>query len=845
MDHKTRESWHDQPIPVLAAQFRTDVQHGLTSSEAAQRLQHDGPNELRKGQTVSPLALLAAQFSNLVIWILIGAALVSVALGEVVDGIAILAIVMLNAVIGFFQEYRAEQAVAALARLTAPRARVVRGGHTEIIAAADIVRGDIVLLDAGDLVAADARLIDASALRTNEAPLTGESQPVEKQAGMWPPETPLAERQNMVFLGTSIAGGAARALVVATGMDTEVGHIATLLETARSDATPLQRRLDQVARRLLWACLGIVALVFVLGLLRSIAPFELFLGAVSLAVAAIPEGLPAVVTIALALGVQRMVRRHALVRRLPAVETLGCAQVICSDKTGTLTVGAMTARKVVTSERIFSVSGEGYATAGGFFADGVECTAAAEPLLVDLLRAAAACNDAEIRQQDNHPTAVGDPTEIALLVVAAKGGITRDGLEAELPRLGTVPFDSDRKRMTVIRSQAGRSWAFVKGAPEVMLERCTRMRTTHEVKALTDSDRARMLQASALMAHDALRVLALAERPLDASVSAAEIEQDLIFVGLIGLQDPPRAEALDAVKRCQRAGIRTVLITGDHPDTAGAIARELDIFAPGEAVVVGRELDRMDDQELAQRVPGIVVYARVTAEHKLRIVRAWKERGAVVAMTGDGVNDAPALKEASIGVAMGLTGTEVTKEAAAIIITDDNFASLVAAVEEGRGIYDNITKTLAYLLAGNAGELTVMLIAALVGWPLPLLPIQLLWINLVTDGLPALALATDPIDPDVLTRPPRPQDAQLLDQAFLKHIALIGFLTAGVTLIVFAYEFYANNDVTQARNAAFSALVIAELLRSFGARSEVRTVFQVGLFSNIRLFAIVIISLAL
>src|SRR5499426_509618 len=371
MDHKTRESWHDQPIPVLAAQFRTDVQQGLTPSEVAQRLQQCGPNALRNAKTISPLALLAGQFSNLVIWVLIGAALVSVALGEVVDGIAILAIVVLNAVLGFFQEYRAERAVAALARLTAPRARVVRDGHTEIIAAADIVRGDIVLLDAGDLVAADARLIDASALRTNEAPLTGESQPVEKQAGVCPSETPLAERQNMVFLGTSIAGGSGRALVIATGMDTEVGHIATLLDTASSDATPLQRRLDQVGRRLLWACLGIVALVFTLGLLRAVAPFELFLSAVSLAVAAIPEGLPAVVTIALALGVQRMVRRHALVRRLPAVETLGCAQVICSDKTGTLTVGEMTARTVVTSERVFSVSGEGYTTTGAFHADGM------------------------------------------------------------------------------------------------------------------------------------------------------------------------------------------------------------------------------------------------------------------------------------------------------------------------------------------------------------------------------------------------------------------------------------------------------------------------------------------
>jgi Ca2+-transporting ATPase len=845
MPHDTRTSWHNQPIPALTAQFRTDVQHGLTSSEAVQRLQHDGRNELRKGKTVSPLALLAAQFSNLVIWVLIGAALISVALGEVVDGIAILAIVVLNAVIGFFQEYRAEQAVAALARLTAPRARVVRDGHAAMIAAAEVVRGDIVLLDAGDLVAADARLVEASVLRTSEAPLTGESQPVEKQVGVCPSETPLAERQNMVFLGTSIASGSGRALVIATGMDTEVGHIAALLETASSDVTPLQRRLDQVGRRLLWACLGIVALVFTLGLLRTVAPFELFLSAVSLAVAAIPEGLPAVVTIALALGVQRMARRHALVRRLPAVETLGCAQVICSDKTGTLTVGEMTARKVVTSARIFSVSGEGYATTGGFFTDGVPCPAADEPLLSALLRAAAACNDAEFRQQDNGPTVVGDPTEVALLVVAAKGGITRESIEAEFPRLGTLPFDSDRKCMTVMRTRVGQSWAFVKGAPEVILERCTAIRTRQGVQPLTDSDRARMLQASALMAHDALRVLALAERPLDTLADPEMIEQELIFLGLIGLQDPPRAEVFEAVRRCKRAGIRTVMITGDHPDTAGAVARELGILEAGDAVVVGSELDRMSDKALAQRVPGIAVYARVTAEHKLRIVRAWKARGMVVAMTGDGVNDAPALKEASIGVAMGITGTEVTKEAAAIVITDDNFASIVAAVEEGRGIYDNITKTLAYLLAGNAGELAIMFIAALVGWPLPLLPIQLLWINLVTDGLPALALATDPIDPGVLTRPPRRPEAQLLDWAFGKRIALIGGLTAGVALSAFAYEWYIDKNLADARDAAFSVLVIEELLRSFSMRSDTRTVWQVGLWSNMQLCVVVAVSFAL
>ena len=845
MPGDTRESWHAKPIADLTAQCGTDVLRGLTSPEAAQRFHHGGPNALRTDHAVSPLALLAGQFGSLVIWVLIGAALVSVALGEVVDGSAILAIVVLNAVLGFFQEYRAERAVAALARLTAPRARVVRDGHAAVIAATEVVRGDILLLDAGDLVAADARLVEASTLRTNEAPLTGESQPVEKQADLCQPDTPLAERHNMVFLGTSIAGGSGRALVVATGMDTEVGHIATLLATAKSETTPLQRRLDQVARHLLWACLGIVVLVFALGLLRTVAPFELFLSAVSLAVAAIPEGLPAVVTIALALGVQRMARRHALVRRLPAVETLGCAQVICSDKTGTLTVGAMTARTIVTSEQMVSVSGEGYSTTGVFVANGVEHTAADVPLLHELLRAAAACNDAEFDEQPTPPTAIGDPTEIALLVVAAKGGITREAIEVEMPRLGTVPFNSDRKCMTVIRQRDGRTWAFVKGAPEVIIERCVALRTATEVRALRASDRARMLQASARMAHEALRVLALAERSLDAMADPERIEQELTLLGLVGLQDPPRAEAFDAVRRCKRAGMRPVMITGDHPDTAGAIARALGILEPGDAVVVGRELDRMDEQALTQRVPGIAVYARVTAEHKLRIVRAWKAQGAVVAMTGDGVNDAPALKEASIGVAMGVTGTEVTKEAAAIILTDDNFASIVAAVEEGRGIYDNITKTLAYLLSGNVGELAVMFVAALLGWPLPLLPIQLLWINLVTDGLPALALATDPIDPGVLTRPPRHPEAHLVDWRFVQRIVFVGCLTAGVALSAFAYEWYTDHNLAHARDAAFSVLVMAELFRAFGARTDTRTVWQVGLVSNLQLCVIVMASFAL
>lgn len=847
-------TWHNESITELVHHLASDVDQGLTDAEAASRLSQYGPNKLQKGKRFSALAIFMNQFKSLVIWVLIGAAGISAALGEIVDGLAIIAIVILNAIIGFAQEYRAEKAAAALARLAAPHCRVVRNGHSMVVAATEIVPGDVLLLEGGDLVAADARLVQASVLRTNEAPLTGESQVVDKLTDSLPTETPLAEQKNMVFLGTSVTGGSGRAVVVNTGMETQLGHIAKLLESAESGETPLQQRLDRVARFLLWICLGVVALIFILGLLlRGIPPFELFLSAVSLAVAAIPEGLPAVVTVALALGVQRMVLRNALVRHMAAVETLGCAEVICTDKTGTLTMGEMTARKLVTAESLYRITGGGYATEGTFLVGNVESSPSENPELLALLRASAACNDAELTPKEGRLIVVGDPTEGALLVAAAKADITRKSIETEMPRLAIIPFDSDRKRMTVIRKQEDQSWAFIKGAPEVILSRCMLIRTNQGIRELTDSDRNRLLQANTSLANDALRVLAVAERPLDSFsfeqgevVDDTQIEKDLIFLGLVGLQDPPRAEAKEAVVKCKRAGIKTVMITGDHPDTARAIGKELGILGKDDEVLVGVELDRLDDTALKERVAQVSVYARVTAEHKLRIVRAWKVRGTVVAMTGDGVNDAPAIKEASIGIAMGITGTEVTKEAADIIITDDNFASIVAAVEEGRGIYDNITKTMAYLLSGNTGELIVMLVAILLGWPLPLLALHILWINLVTDGFPALALASDPIDRDVMNRPPRRPQQELFNRDFIKLTLFTGLLDAGVTLGVFAYElYYANNSLEQARDAAFTTLVITELLRAFAARSERYTIWQLGLFSNMRLFLVVAVSFAL
>ena len=838
--------WHAESAAAVAARLGSDAARGLSAADAAARLARDGRNEIRAARPPSAWRLLARQFDSLVIWVLLAAALVSAALGDLLDGAAIIAIVVLNAVMGFVQEQRAERAVAALARMTAPRARVVRDGAALPVAAAEVVCGDVLLLEAGDLVAADARLLDAHVLRTAEAALTGESTAVEKTVAPCAAPTPLADRSDMVFLGTSVVGGTARALVVATGMASEVGRIATLLEGASRPTTPLQRQLDLVGRRLLWACLAIVVVVFALGLRRAVPPLEMFLSAVSLAVAAVPEGLPAIVTLALALGVQRMARRQALVRRLPSVETLGCAQVICTDKTGTLTLGEMTARRLVTATRLIDVSGDGYGAQGGFFADGTEIAAGGDVALHALLVAAAACNGAELRRQGGAWLPVGDPGEAALLVLAEKGGVSRAGLDAQMTRLAELPFDSTRRRMSVVRRDGERIRVFVKGAPEEVTARCTRLRGDHGDAPLDAATRARLRETGARLAHDALRVLAVAERALPQwPAMESDIESDLTLLGLVGLQDPPRPEARAAVAQCRRAGIRAVMITGDHPDTARAIAREIGLLGPGDGLLTGVELDGLDDAALAARVERVAVFARVTAEHKLRVVRAWKARGAVVAMTGDGVNDAPALREASIGIAMGRSGTEVTKEAADMVITDDNFASIVAAVEEGRGIYDNIAKTLAYLLAGNAGELAVMLVAGLLGWPLPLLPIQLLWINLITDGLPALALATDPLDTQLLDRPPRAAAAALADRPFLLRTAFTGTLTAIVTLAAFALARAGGADAAAARNAAFTVLVLEELLRSFTARSATLTVWEIGLFSNLRLFAVVGVSLAL
>lgn len=844
------EAWHTCSAQEVLEKIGSSAA-GLSVREAAERLARNGANALMVGRPIRPLQIFVGQFKSLIIWILVAAGVISSMLGEGVDAIAIFAIVVLNAVIGFYQEFSAEKSIAALKAMAAPQAKVRRDGQRISIPASNVVTGDILELEAGDLVAADARLLEAASLKCTESALTGESESVAKRSSTFERvEIPLGDRENMVFMGTSITAGTGLAVVVATAMETELGRIAGLIQVAGvENATPLQKKLDAFGRVLVWVTLGIVALLFGLGLLRGTPPFELFMTSVTLAVAAVPEGLPAVVTVALALGVMRMTRRRALVRNLPAVETLGSTTVICTDKTGTLTVGEMTVRALYVSGKSYEVTGEGYAPEGEVRFEGKPAEGPHAAPLLEFATVLLGCNNARLAHEKGTWNVVGDPTEGALLVAGSKGGGDRERIERELPKHLEIPFDSDRKRSTVIRGMPdGRLRAFINGAPDVLIERCAGIYTSAGIRPITDDDRRAIVAQNSAMAQRALRVLGSAWRDLDgvdpAELTTDNVERDLVFVGLCGMYDPPRREARKAVSECRAAGIRVVMITGDHPRTATAIARDLGVASTDDQAMTGVELDEMSDDDLQERAPRIPIYARVTAAHKLRIVRAWKANGAVVAMTGDGVNDAPAIKGADIGIAMGRTGTEVTKQAADMIVTDDNFASIVAAVEEGRGIYDNIRKTLQYLLAGNCGELLLMTAAITMGLPMPLLPIHLLWINLVTDGLPALCLATDSIDSDVMKRIPRRREEPITDRGFLGAMFLTGILTAGVAFGVYVHVLRTGTPET-ARTYAFATLVFAELLRSFGVRSETKPVWRIPVFSNLNLAIVVAFSFGL
>ncbi len=825
--------WHarscDETREALATSDR-----GLRADEVAERLARDGFNELPRADVVSPWSILAAQFGNVLIIILLIAVTISALLGEVLESLVIAVIVLFAIILGFVQEYRAERAMEALRRMAAPLARVIRDGREQSIPSREVVPGDVVLLAAGDRVPADARLIEMANLRVNEAALTGESAPVDKQTGVLADESlPIGDRVNLVFSGTDIAYGRGRGIVVATGLGTEFGRVTGMLAGVESVRTPLQRNLDKLGRVLAIAAGIVVVLIAGLGVLRGAPPLEMFIFGVALAVAVVPEALPAVVTISLAIGVQRMVKRHALVRRLPTVETLGSTSVICSDKTGTLTRDEMTLRELWNDGQVTTVSGSGYAPEGALTVPGDD--PARRELVQQLLRAAALSCDAHLEQENGTWHLYGDPTEGALVVAAAKAGLVKRALEADAPRVDEIPFSSERKRMTTLhredRGAGAETVAYAKGAAEVIVAACDRQLTGEGTVALDDAGRARISAAAEAMAQQALRVLAVGEKR--GVTGKADAEQGMVFLGLAGMIDPPRGEAKEAIAECERAGVRAVMITGDHPETARAIARELGILRTGR-VVVGRELDAMSDAQLEAQVEEIEVYARVSPEHKLRVVTAFQRRGRVCAMTGDGVNDAPALKKADIGVAMGVTGTDVSREAADMTLTDDNFASIVGAVEEGRGIFSNIKKYLMYLLSSNIGEIGLMAVATLAGLPLPLSAVQILYVNLATDGLPALALAFDPPEDDLMRRPPRDPRAGIFTRPVVVLMLVGGVWSTLVNVSLFVWELDngealglgPERALMHAMTMTFISLVLIQFFKAYNFRSDRRSVLD-------------------
>ena len=816
------QPWHVLSIAEVLAALEADPR-GLSPAEAARRRPVYGPNELEAARRISPWAILLAQFRNVLVLILLAATALSIVLGHGTEAVVIIVIVLFAVLLGFLQEYRAERALEALRRLAAPTATVLREGEPQEVPARELVPGDVVVLHTGDRVPADLRLLEAVHLRIDEAVLTGESVPVEKHTDPIPvPEIPLGDRRNMAYAGTVVTYGRGKGIVVATGMRTEFGRIAGMLQTIETERTPLQENLDRVGHALARAALGVVALIVALGLIRGQPWLEMLLFGLALAVAVVPEALPAVVTISLALGVQRMVRRNALVRRLPAVETLGSTTVIGTDKTGTLTKNEMTVRRIFLCGQTWEVTGAGYAPEGVFLLASIP-TPPSEPLR-RLLRAAALASDARLRfrPEEGRWQAQGDPTEVALVVAAAKAGLAVEDLEARFPRVHEIPFTAERKRMTTLHRGPDGVFAAAKGAPEVILEGCARLLTEAGEVPLTPAGREQILEVARAMAGEALRVLAVADK---ADARPEDAEEGMTFLGLVGMIDPPRPEAREAIRKCQEAGIRVVMITGDHPHTAEAIARELGLLQRGR-VITGAQLDAMDDTAFEAQVEDIEVYARVSPAHKLRVVTALQKKGHIVAMTGDGVNDAPALKKADIGVAMGITGTDVSKEAADMILLDDNFASIVAAVEEGRTIFNNIKKYLMYLLSSNVGEILLMAGASLAGLPLPLTAAQILYVNLATDGLPALALAVDPPEEDLMRRPPRPPRAGIFTRPVVALMLAGGLWSALVNLSLFAWALGSGRGLPEAMTMAFVSLVLIQFFKAYNLRSDRRSVLR-------------------
>lgn len=832
--------------------LKTDLK-GLSVEEAKRRLEEFGPNELEKAKRKSPVKIFVEQFKSILIIILLIATALSMFAGEMVDALFILAIVIACAVLGFTQEYKAEKALEALKKMTAPSALVLRDGKELEIQTREIVPGDVILLHTGDKVSADARLIEAANLKTDEAPLTGESTSVDKNVNPMPEDTLVADRKDMVFTGTAVTYGRGQAVVTLTGMNTEFGKIAKMVQVTEEEETPLEKRMAHVGKWLVIFSVAVCAIVAFLGFLRGKEPLEMLLWGISLAVAAVPEALPAVVTGALAVGMYRMVRENAIVRKLPAVETLGCTSIICADKTGTMTRGEMTIRRIYTDGQQIEVSGVGYEPKGDFHTKGNKLDVAKEKELTLLLKIAALCNDAKLEKEEEQWAVRGDPTEGALIVAAAKAGLWKEKLEKENPRVGEIPFSSERKRMTTIHPVSNElDMAYMKGAPEIVLERCTKIYRDGKVSNLTNKDRKKILEVTASMAREALRNLAMAYRELPKALTSlveAVPEKEFVFVGIMGMIDPPRQEVKEALKLCNKAGIKVVMVTGDHKLTAVAVAKELNLISRDNptSVLTGAELDKLNDEEFERIVDDVAIYARVSPEHKVRIVKALREKGHICAMTGDGVNDAPALKMADMGVAMGISGTEVTKEASDMVLMDDNFATIVGAVKEGREIYDNIRKYLTYLLRCNIMEILIMCVAVMVNLPLPLTTIQLLWVNLTTDGLPALALGVDPGDPDIMEKKPRDPNESIFSRDVKLYLTAVPILMSILLLASFVYhQPWLNAEAeVKARTLLFNGMVFMELANALNARSLKHTIFEVGVFRNKFLWLAMLSSAAL
>lgn len=837
-----------------AIKFIDTSQTGLSEEEARQRLEKYGVNELKQREKISPFQILIRQFTSSIVFILLAALVISLLIGEKLDAIVISTIVVLNGVFGFVQEFKAEKAIEALRKLTALKATVVRDGKEMETDSRELVPGDITLLETGSKVPADARLINIAAFQVDEASLTGESVPSNKTTGPLDNNILVNDQENMVFMGTIVTKGRAKAVVTGTGMDTEIGRIADMVQEADEKLSPLQVKLKKFGKWLGFVTIGICVVIFGVGVLREYLTtdlfetsfaVEMFLASVALAVAAIPEGLPAIVTISLAFGVRRMAKRNALIRKLPAVETLGCTNIICSDKTGTLTKNEMTVREIYFNNRLIEVTGDGYTPEGSFMqtkssvsfvrGGGEEVDISSLELL---FRSSTLCNDSRLNHNERWEI-FGDPTEGALLVSAGKAGFKKSEMEDRFPRIDEIPFDSERKCMTTIHRVNEENTAYIKGAPDVILNHCKYISINGQVKDITGEDRKKILDVNHKMASKALRVLGFAYKSLDEKYTPKSeiVEKNLIFIGLQAMIDPPREEVRESIIKCRAAGISTVVITGDHKLTAIAITKELGLFKEGDKALSGEELDKLSDDELDKIVESIVICARVSPEHKVRILNALKKRGHVVAMTGDGVNDAPALKNSDIGVAMGITGTDVAKEASDMVLTDDNFASIVNAVEEGRGIYNTIKQFIQYTLSSNLGEILVVFLAILIGWPLPLIAIQILWVNLLTDGLPGLALGLDPFDKDIMRNPPRKRDEKIISRDVINNILIVGLVMGTGTLLMF-YGY--GVETVKAKSIAFTTLVMFQLFNVLTYRAKD---FKIDIRTSKYLIASVVISL--